>query len=126
MDSLISIKPIAHQAREYRSGMMVSSSGGLDGHGNADDQSAASSAAIWIPRCSNRQALPPRRQPPCLQRADRAEDGQSRLAGAPRRQIRDHSQRFAGAGAGADTAQVGLKQRLARASSESALIVAMI
>jgi hypothetical protein len=31
IDALISIKPITHQAHEYRSDMMVGSSGGLDG-----------------------------------------------------------------------------------------------
>jgi len=45
----------------------------LTGHGNADDQSAASGAAIRISRCSNRQALPPWRQSSCLECADRAE-----------------------------------------------------
>jgi hypothetical protein len=41
-------------------------------NGEAEDQSAASSSAIRIPYQPNWQALLPGRQPPCLQRADRA------------------------------------------------------
>lgn len=46
-------------AYEYRSGTRTLQAADLMGHGIADDQSAASGAAVRAPRCPNWQALPP-------------------------------------------------------------------